>query len=257
MASDCTLYAKGYSIYPISVPVTSIDFGMRIIATEDAGRDNRIMYPMQAQQDSFSITAIFAMSADRDWFNHWIWGYVSAASVPGSRTALPMRVVCLDRDFDFKGIPVGGWSHKGAPVALGDTTWPITIQFDGAAPTVGTVWTKQASVYADPTTKQPADQLFYPSQFYGTGQPGSGPPTDPYAAPKGQKAPALPVTSKFNRSSGQSKVKAPPQSKSKSGPPARILGPGAPATGKARILGPGAPGAPGAGITGPGSPPPI
>jgi hypothetical protein len=189
--SDCTLYAKGYK-YPITVPVIAIDFGMRIIATEDMGRDNRIMYPRQVQQDTFSITAIFDMSSDRDWFNGWIGGYIDAASVPGLRTAIPMRVICMERDFDFKGIPVAGWSYGGAPVALGDVTWPTTIQFDGAAPTYGMVWAPQSSYYTAPTTTQPADQLFYPSQFYGTGQPGSGPPTDPYVATKGLPGPPLP-----------------------------------------------------------------
>ena len=185
--SDCTLYAKGYK-YPITVPVIAIDFGMRIIATEDMGRDNRIMYPRQVQQDTFSITAIFDMSSDRDWFNGWIGGYIDAASVPGLRTAIPMRVICMERDFDFKGIPVAGWSYGGAPVALGDVTWPTTIQFDGAAPTYGMVWAPQSSYYTAPTTTQPADQLFYPSQFYGTGQPGAGLLRTPTSLPRVYRA---------------------------------------------------------------------
>jgi hypothetical protein len=197
MASDCTLYCKSYSS-PISVPVIAIDFGMRIVASEDMGRDNRIMYPMQCQQDSFSITAVFTSSARRNWFHHWLWGYVEAASTPGSGTALPLRVICLDRDFDFRGIPISGWSHGGAPVALDTLVWPSTIQFDGAGPTYSQVWAPRSSYYSAPSSSQPGDALFYPSQFYGPGQPGSGPPTDPYAVPGGQKSPPLPVTTKFN-----------------------------------------------------------
>jgi hypothetical protein len=194
--TDCTLYAKGYSIYPLRVPVIAIDFGMRIVATEDMGRDNRIMYPKKVQQDSFSITAVFTSSGERTNFNRWIWGYVDQASTPGLRVALPMRVICLAMDFDFKGIPVSGWSYKGAPVALDTITWPTTIQFEGAAPTQSSVWAPQSSYYTNPSAQIVGSQLFYPSQFYGPGNPGGGPPHDIYAASTGQPGLPSPVARK-------------------------------------------------------------
>ena len=162
----------------MTVKVTDISFGPTFVATEDQGRNNRIFYPRQVQLDMFSVGLIFGALAERDTFNHWLWGYVHFASSPVYKTSTPMRVTVAARSFDFVGIPVQGWSYRRAPVALDDVAWPETLLFDGASPVDGTVWLGQASWFVGPQAAQEGQvQLSYPNQFYGPGNPGGGSPS--------------------------------------------------------------------------------
>lgn len=189
--SDCILSANGYKS-PIVVPVISIDYGLSIVATQDTGRFNNIFYPMKAQRDTFSVSAVFASKAGTNFFNRWIWEYVEFACAPGSAIAVGLRVQMPSRNFDMTGFPTSGWSFHFAPVALEDVVWVITIAFDGAA-------RSQAQVWAPPTSQfgpivhpaNPNEALSYPS-YYGPGNTGIGLPTGSdaeYTLPKGAKNP--------------------------------------------------------------------
>jgi hypothetical protein len=182
---DCILTAAGYGT--TVVPLVSFDFGLNVIATEDMGRDNRIFYPMQAQEDTFSISAIFASKAKSNDFNRWIWRYAEFAATPGAAIAVGLRVQVPARRFDFMGFPISGWSYHFAPVQLNDVTWVVTINFDGAAP-VGPHGAVTPSYYTAPTDPSATDQLmFYPS-YYQPGTDYTGNPADSLygkpAAPK-------------------------------------------------------------------------
>ena len=175
---DCTFSATGYG--SITVPIVGINYTPNIIATEDQAQFNRIFYPRQCQLDTFSVTAIFAMTADRDKFFHFLWGYINFAI--RSISAIPMRVQCPARNFDWKGIPHQGWHYRGAPVALTDVTWQPTIDFMGASPTNGQTWVGQVagqpgvSYYSNPPLPaDPGNLYFYPSNFQGGA--GSGSPS--------------------------------------------------------------------------------
>lgn len=164
---DCILSAKGYK--PIGmpsvlhVPLVSVDFGMTVIATEDQGRDNRIFYPMQVQQDTFSISAIFTSKARMNTFNRWLWQYAEYASTPDAGMAMGLRVQVPVRRFDYMGFPTDGWSYHFAPVTLTDITWVVTINFDGGSPVGAQSWAPASSFFgAPPDPTLPQQMLFYP-----------------------------------------------------------------------------------------------
>jgi hypothetical protein len=163
---DCILTAAGYG--KIVVPVIAIDFGPSIVATEDMGRDNRVFYPMQAQLDTFIISAVFASKAKSNDFNRWLWRYAEFASSTGSALAVGLRVQVPARRFDFMGFPTQGWSYHFAPVQLSDVTWVVQVNFDGASPVGGQSWASeaQASRYFSPLLPGDPDQLmFYPGYY--------------------------------------------------------------------------------------------
>lgn len=174
--SDCILSANGYGV--IVVPVIAIDYGPTIVAAQDTGRFNNVFYPMQVQQDTFSISAVFASKAGTNFFNRWIWQYVEYACAAGSHIAVGLRVQMPKRNFDMMGFPVSGWSYHWAPVSVEDVTWVITITFEGASPVGFQPWAPTASQFVSPSSPlvSPYQAMFYPS-FYGSGNSGDGPPT--------------------------------------------------------------------------------
>jgi hypothetical protein len=181
------------------VPVVAIDLGPTIVATEDMGRDNRIFYPMQAQVDTFSISAVFTTKQDSNTFNRWIWRYVEFVSA-GMGMAVGLRVQCPARNFDFMGFPTQGWSYHFAPLQLTDWSWVVTINFDGAAPTNGQLlpvsggnaWSPPVSSYHSALFPPDPDALaFYPGYYTNNGNPAVGPPNGKQLdIPNGVKNPA-------------------------------------------------------------------
>jgi hypothetical protein len=188
---DCILSGPG-RFGSITVPVIAVDYGISITATEDMGRDQRIFYPMQAQKDMFSISAIFASKEIKGGvqgandFNAWIRRYVEYASSPGSNIALGMRVQVPVRRFDMTGFPVQGWSYTWAPVTLEDVSWVVTINFDGASQTGAIPKVPKVSTYAPPPepdistkTSDLIDQLMFYPAYYDPGNPQyTGNPSD-------------------------------------------------------------------------------
>lgn len=174
---DCTFSAKGYGTF--TVPVIALDFGMTVVATEDMGRDNRIFYPMQVQQDMFTVSAVFASKTGSNAFNRFIWRYAEFASAPGTNIAVGMRVQMPARRFDYMGFPVSGWSYHFAPVTLTDVTWVVAINFDGASPIGGQAWVGSASAYHTPVSPADPDQLmFYPAYYANPSKQYTGDPSD-------------------------------------------------------------------------------
>jgi hypothetical protein len=188
---DCILTGPG-SFGSITVPVLTVDYGISITATEDQGRDNRIFYPMQAQIDMFSISAVFASKERRGGvngandFNNWIRQYIEYASTPGSKISLGMRVQVPVRSFDMMGFPTQGWSYPWAPVTLTDTSWVVTVAFDGGSQTGAIPTVPKVSSYAPPTepdisnkTSDLINQLmFYPPYYDPGNSQYTGDPSD-------------------------------------------------------------------------------
>lgn len=178
---DCIFTAKGYG--QIVVPIVALDFGPTFVATEDMGRDNRVFYPMQVQLDQFIVSAVFASKTGSNFFNRWIWRYAEYASAAtmGSGVAVGLRVQVPVRHFDMMGFPVQGWSYHFAPVQLGDVSWVVQVNFDGASPVGGQSWATmaQGAQYHSPLLPGDPDQLmFYPGYYTPGSAQYTGNPSD-------------------------------------------------------------------------------
>jgi hypothetical protein len=178
---DCILTASGWG--QITVPILALDFGMNVYATEDMGRDNRIFYPMQVQQDQFIVSAVFTRKSSANTFNRWIWRYAEFASTPGMQgVVMGCRVQVPVRGFDMMGFPVSGFNYHWAPVTLTDVIWVVTINFDAGSVVGDQAWVgpNSAAQYFQPTNPDNmADQvMFYPAYYEPGSKQYTGDPSD-------------------------------------------------------------------------------
>lgn len=132
---NCTLTAYGMDTYgqPTDWPLRAlqVSYGLNIIGQEDQAGAVKTFYARQVQEDQFAVVVVFVNAKERRDFFTWYQAYAQYATSPGP--VGPMRVQVPSRGFDFLGTLTDGVQEQ---TTVPDVTWRMTLQFQGAQPTV-------------------------------------------------------------------------------------------------------------------------
>lgn len=124
---DSILVVDGYGSR--RVHVVWLAHGMKVIASEEAGRHHRAFHPRLRTSSSFSMTIQhMSYEAYRD-FNEWLKVYADRIS-SADNTLPPMRIIVPAVRFDRMGIPSGGIMFGRS---YDEYYWKQTLDIKGAS----------------------------------------------------------------------------------------------------------------------------